>query len=163
MVAYATDDAVYFDPREIKPDRCMICARVSQRISPRTVAALSGAGYGRYRVTSLRNVLTLCEPCDRRWSVQSTLGMAVVFSPLYLIPLMGYAITKVDWIGPGLFVGTMVGSLIAAFVAWLWARSKLIRPISIDEDGTLGLRNVHPDTRARIVEIGDQRHGRTTP
>ena len=156
-MTYATDRAVFFNPREVKVDRCMMCARPTTRISPRTLAARAPSGYGTVRIRSIRNALTLCEACDRRWSIATYVGLTLVFMPLWITPVMVFFTVQHAYLPIQALVVALLASFPIAIAAYVWARSKLIQCHSIDDDGLLGLRNVHPETRDAIVAIGEGR------
>src|SRR5260221_6818844 len=144
-LTYASERDVFFDPKRIKPGKCLVCGTATTRISPRTLAAKTGAGYGMIRVRSLSNVLTMCRRCDTRWSIAAFVGIAMVLSPLWIPGAMVWATIQHDYLPDTALLYGIALSFPFALAAWIWARSKLIQCRSIDDDGTVGLRNVHLD------------------
>src|SRR5436309_1700935 len=96
-LTYASERDVFFDPRRIKPGKCLECGVATTRISPRSIAARTGDGYGRARIRSLSKVLTLCERCDSRWSIAAFVGIAMVLSPLWLPGVLMWAAIQHDY------------------------------------------------------------------
>ena len=154
-LTYADDRAVYFDPRRIKPGKCLKCAAPTTRISPRTIGAREGAGLGRMRIRHMSNVLMLCKRCDDRWSLATWVGLTLAFSPLWVPSLMMWAALQHDYLPHSAMAYGMLISFPVAIASYIWARRAFIQVRSIDEDGTIGLGNVHPDTRDEIVRLGE--------
>ena len=145
-LTYADERTVFFDPYRIKHGRCLKCGTATTRKSPRAIAARAG-GY----IRRMKDVLTLCERCDLRWRIGSLVGLAVVLSPLYITTLLFGVGASMNVV----LFGTLA-SFPAALIAWFVARAVFLQVHSIDEDGTLGLRNVHPDARDAILELGER-------
>lgn len=154
-LTYADDRTVYFDPRRIKPGKCLKCAAPTTRISPRTIGARETAGFGRMRIRHVSNVLMLCKRCDDRWGIASWIGLTLMFSPLWIPALMMWASFQHHYLPDTAIVYGLAISFPVAIASYIWARRAFIQVHSIDEDGTIGLRNVHPDTRDEIVRIGE--------
>ena len=153
-MTYETDRGVFFNPAEVDFGKCLKCAIPTTRKSPRSIASLVRGSYGGMAVRSMNNVLTLCERCDKRWEIATGIGFAslampfaapigAVFFDMKVTPLPGDAIAAIIVLG-----------LVAAVVMYVYALKQSIRVRSIDDDGLLGLDNIHPDVRAEIVARG---------
>lgn len=155
-MTYETDRGVFFDPNEIKLTKCLKCATPTTRRSPRSIAQAYRAGYGRMRIVSTHNVLTLCEKCDARWNTGIGLGFAGMAMP-FAVPI-GLVMLEVK-LGiniPGQLIGfAVLAGIVLAIAMYIYALRVSIRVRSIDDDGLLGLDNIHPDVRSEIVEMGD--------
>ena len=156
-LTYATERAVFFNPMEVRPRRCLKCGTACDRISPRMIAARELAGFNRIRVRRMSRALTLCQRCDNRWAVATYLGSALALMPLWIIPVMVFFTVQHDYLPIQALVGAFIAAFPIAIGSYIWARTKLIQVDAIDEDGLIGLRNVHPDARDAIVAIGEQR------
>jgi hypothetical protein len=154
-LTYASERDVFFDPKRIKPGKCLACGTATTRISPRTIAAKTGTGYGTLRIRRMSKVLMLCERCDMRWSIAAFVGIALVLSPLWLPGVLVWATIQNHYLPDIVLLYGIAVSFPLALASWIWARSKLIQCRSIDDDGTIGLRNVHRGTRDAIVALGE--------
>jgi hypothetical protein len=103
----------------------------------------------------MSKVLTLCERCDSKWSLASVVGVALVTSPLWLPGVLVWATLQKHYLPDTALLYGIVASFPLAIAAWIWAKRALIQCKAIDEDGTIGLGNVHPETVAKIVELGE--------
>ncbi len=154
-ITYATDRGVWFNPDEIQLGKCLKCATPTKRRSPREIAMAERTGYGMMRLVKTRNVLTLCEKCDSRWELGVGVGFAGMALPVALPVGLMYFDMKVHSV-PGSLIGwAILAGILGGIAMYIYALRVSIRVRSIDEDGLLGLDNIHPDVRSEIVEMGD--------
>jgi hypothetical protein len=157
---YETPRGVWFDPDEIRLQKCLKCAAPTNRRSPRIIkhATREDAPFGvqRFRVLSARHVLTLCETCDSRWTMATSLAVAGLAIP-FAVP-MGFEMLEAQLkinIPSQLYIFAVLGGFVFGIAMAIWALRVSIRVRTIDEDGLLGLDNIHRDVRSEIVEMGD--------
>jgi hypothetical protein len=153
-MTYETDRGVFFDPNEVKLDKCLKCATPTTRRSPRSIATLVRGDYGQRAVRSLRDVLVLCERCDKRWERATAIGFAGMAAP-FAIPIATILFSvKVHDLGAGVFGLSLLLGLVAGIAMYVYALKQSIRVRSIDDDGLIGIDNIHPDVRGEIVAAG---------
>jgi hypothetical protein len=156
-MTYDTDRGVFFNPAEVTIDKCFKCARPTTRRSPRTIASLVRGNYGA-AVRSMRGALTLCEACDRRWDRAVGIGFASFATP-FAFPMLAVLIhMKVTHLPGSAFGLAFVLGFGVAIAMYVYAVRASIRVRSIDDDGLIGLDQIHPEVRAEIVAAGDAAH-----
>jgi len=153
-MTYETDRGVFFDPNEVKLDKCLKCATPTTRRSPRSIATLVRGGHGRAAVRSMRGALVLCERCDRRWDLATAIGFLGFAMPFALPALAAKIDSKATpvsgtWYGLSIVVG-----IVACVAMYVYAVKQAIRVRSVDDDGLIGIDGIHPDVRFDIVALG---------
>jgi hypothetical protein len=153
-MVYETDRGVFFNPNEVAIDKCLKCAIPTTRKSPRSIASLVRGSYGGMAVRSVQGALTLCERCDKRWEIATGIGFASLAMPFAVLIGTVYFDMKVAAL-PGSVIGAAIFlGFVLAVVMYIYALKQSVRVRSIDDDGLIGLDNIHPDVRAEIVARG---------
>jgi hypothetical protein len=157
---YETPRGVWFSPDEVRLPKCLKCAAPTNRRSPRMIthATREDAPFGvhRFRILSARNVLTLCEKCDSRWTMATSVAVAGIAIP-FAVP-MGFEMLESNLkisVSSQLYIFAVLGGIVFGIAMVIWALRASIRVRTIDDDGLLGLDNIHRDVRSEIVEMGD--------
>jgi hypothetical protein len=154
-MTYETDRGVFFDPDRVRIDKCLKCATPTSRRSPRRIASLVRDGaLGPTFLRSRTNVLTLCETCDARWTFAIAVGFAS-FVPWIGVPILAVMVhLYVVELPSLLFLLSFFLGVAATVAGYVYALRKSIRVRAIDDDGLLGLDNIHPEVRSEIVAAG---------
>ncbi len=150
---------IRFKPFEIIPTRCLRCGRAGAHLGQhsyrvRVRATKFWTVYERQRV--LRAPRRMCLRCEI-WSGRH----------FWLFALITLFVCSVVWLGH-LHLSSRTTASLAAILPLLLAidriaRYRVVKAVAVEPDGTVALRNVHPDTIAELVASGDTVKGVLPP